>query len=238
MLTIERRPPPAATATRRRILPLENGDSLDSREFLRRFETMPELKKAELIKGRVFMGSPVRIDLHARPDNVLQTWLGTYVAHTPGVECYTNGTLIIDPRNTFQPDAMLCVRPPDRGKSKLTPQGYLHGVPELVAEVAASSASIDAKDKLDVYRRAGVLEYILWRTADGELDWFVLEGEKYLRLGADTHGFVWSRAFPGLTLAKSALLKLDLAAVLAALANGLKSAAHAKFVNRLKAKAK
>ncbi len=237
MLTIERKLP-ATPAARRGLLTLENGDSLDSREFLRRFETMPELKKAELIKGRVFMGSPVRADIHGQPDNLLQTWFGNYVAHTPGVVCYTNTTLIIDPRNTFQPDAMLCVQPTGQGQAKLSAQGYLHGVPELVAEVAASSASIDARDKLDVYRRAGVQEYILWRTADDELDWFVLESEKYLRLGADAHGLVRSRAFPGLTLARPALLKLDLAAVLAALADGLKSTAHAKFVNRLKAKAK
>ena len=65
------RKPPAVPAARRSFLTLENGDSLDTREFLRRYDAMPHLKKAELIKGRVFMGSPVRIDLHARPDNLL-----------------------------------------------------------------------------------------------------------------------------------------------------------------------
>ena len=32
-----------------RILPLKNGDLLDADEFMRRYEGMPELKKAELI---------------------------------------------------------------------------------------------------------------------------------------------------------------------------------------------
>jgi len=31
--------------------PLENGDHLTAREFLRRYETMPQVKKAELSKG-------------------------------------------------------------------------------------------------------------------------------------------------------------------------------------------
>jgi len=42
--------------------PLENGARLSSREFLRRYEAMPELKKAELVKGVVYMPSPVTVD--------------------------------------------------------------------------------------------------------------------------------------------------------------------------------
>jgi hypothetical protein len=40
------------------LLPFENGDSLHSQEFLRRYERMPQLKKAELIEGVVYIGSP------------------------------------------------------------------------------------------------------------------------------------------------------------------------------------
>ena len=46
--------------------PLENGDRLSSREFLRRYEAMPELKKAELIQGVVYMPSPVSAN-HSNP---------------------------------------------------------------------------------------------------------------------------------------------------------------------------
>ena len=35
--------------------PLENGDSLGADEFMRRYEAMPEVKKAELIEGTVYM---------------------------------------------------------------------------------------------------------------------------------------------------------------------------------------
>ncbi len=37
------------------ILPLENGDRLTRQEFERRYEAMPNLKKAELIEGIVYM---------------------------------------------------------------------------------------------------------------------------------------------------------------------------------------
>src|SRR6266536_1876757 len=41
-----------------RIPPLENGDHLSIDEFERRYEAMPELKKAELINGVVHIPSP------------------------------------------------------------------------------------------------------------------------------------------------------------------------------------
>src|SRR5687767_7875891 len=74
------------------ILPLESGASLSALEFLRRYEAMPEVKKAELIDGVVFMGSPVSNN-HSEPDNLCQTWLGLYAYHTPGVCVCSNGTI-------------------------------------------------------------------------------------------------------------------------------------------------
>ena len=50
----DRRPQP-----KRRVPPLQNGDHLSAREFLRRYQAMPEVKKAELVNGIVYMGSPV-----------------------------------------------------------------------------------------------------------------------------------------------------------------------------------
>jgi hypothetical protein len=41
------------------IPPLEPGDRLTRAEFERRYEPMPQLKKAELIEGEVYMPSPV-----------------------------------------------------------------------------------------------------------------------------------------------------------------------------------
>ncbi len=67
------------------IPPLEAGDRLSRAEFERRYEAMPELKKAELIEGVVYVPSPVRLNRHGRPHFDLITWLGIYKAATPGV---------------------------------------------------------------------------------------------------------------------------------------------------------
>lgn len=39
----------------RKVLTLESGDKMDAREFMRRYETHPEIKKAELIDGIVYI---------------------------------------------------------------------------------------------------------------------------------------------------------------------------------------
>ncbi len=44
---------------------LENGDRLPRPEFERRYAAMPQVKKAELIEGIVYMPSPVRVRQHA-----------------------------------------------------------------------------------------------------------------------------------------------------------------------------
>ena len=46
---------------------LENGDRLTRPEFERRYAAMPQVKKAELIEGIVYMPSPVRVRQHGRP---------------------------------------------------------------------------------------------------------------------------------------------------------------------------
>src|SRR3982751_5183580 len=87
--------------------PLENGERLTQPEFLRRYEAMPHLRKAELIEGIVYMPSPVRVDAHAGPDNLIQTWLGNYSWATPGVQAAANATVKFDMDNVPQPDAFL-----------------------------------------------------------------------------------------------------------------------------------
>ena len=110
MLTLQSEPKPASAQVREGVPPLQNGDQLHSREFLRRYDRMPLVKKAELIEGVVIMGSPVSIR-HARPDNLIHVWLGTYAAHTPGTEALDNVTVILDPENTVQPDSLLRLLP-------------------------------------------------------------------------------------------------------------------------------
>src|SRR5437762_7156805 len=91
---------------RRRLPLLQNGDHLSAAEFLRRYEAMPEVKKAELINGIVYMASPVRHDQHGKPDNLVQTWLGNYSIATPGVESASNSTTRLAPDDVPQPDGL------------------------------------------------------------------------------------------------------------------------------------
>lgn len=119
-----------------------------------------------------------------------------------------NATVILDADNEVQPDVILCLA--EGGSTWLDGEGYLHGPPELVAEVAASSASYDLHVKKHVYRRTGVQEYLVWRVLDGAVDWFVLEDDEYVALPLDEHGVLASRRFPGLRLDVQALLAGDL----------------------------
>ena len=214
---------------------LENGDRLTRREFERRYDARPDIKKAELIEGVVYMPSPARYGSHARPHAAAITWLGTYAASTPGVRVADNPTVRLDPDNEPQPDAALLVDPGAGGQARLTDDDYIEGAPELIAEIAASSASYDLHDKLHAYRRNGVREYVVWRTLDRRIDWFELAAGVYRPLPPDAAGLVHSRVFPGLRLPLDAMLKGDLAAVLRAQQRGVGEAAHTAFVARLAA---
>ena len=237
MLALQNEPKSApAVAPGREFVPaLQNGDRLHTREFLRRYDRMPLAKKAELIEGVVYMGSPVSIR-HARPDSIIITWLGTYAAHTPGTEALPNVTVILDSENTVQPDSLLRLLPARNGVTKETEANLLSGPPELVVEIAASSASIDAHTKLAAYRRNGVAEYLLWRVDEGRFDWLHLVDEEYVAAEPDAQGVLRSRSFPGLQISLPALLAHDSAGVLASLQEGLASSAHADFVRSLPAK--
>ena len=215
--------------------PLERGDSLGAIEFLRRYEAMPDVKKAELIEGIVYMPSPVS-RAHAAPNTLIQTWLGLYSIRTPSTEANGDATVRLGPKNVPQPDALLWILPECGGRARLDPKGYFLGPPELIVEVAASSAAVDLHCKLRAYRRAGVREYLVWRPRERQFDWFVLHQNEY-RLNAPSNpGVLRSPHFPGLDLSVEALLDHDWGQVLDVLQTGLQTRAHAAFVALLAAR--
>ena len=108
----------------------------------------------------------------------------------------------------------------------------MEGAPELLAEIAASSASYDLHDKMEIYRRSGVQEYLVWRVYEDQLDWFALRAGEYIRLTPDESGAIASQVFPGLRLARPALLAGDAAQVVAELQKGLGTGEHVAFVAR------
>ncbi len=211
---------------------LENGDCLTRPEFERRYHAMPQVKKAELIEGLVYMPSPVSVD-HDGPHFDAISWLGVYRMLTPGIRGGDNGSLRLDLANEPQPDAYLMILPNHGGQARIDPDRYVIGAPELVVEVAASSVSYDLNQKLTAYLRNGVREYITWRVLDQALDWRVLREGRYELLAPGEDGVLRSEVFPGLWLEPTALLSGDLARVLQVLQQGLASPAHAAFVARL-----
>jgi hypothetical protein len=217
-----------------RVPALEPGDHLTRDEFERRYDAMPDLKKAELIEGVVYMPSPVRQAQHGSPHFDLITWLGVYRAATPGVEGGDNSTIRLDLNNAPQPDALLIIEPGRGGRVQISDDDYVVGGPELVAEVAASRAAFDLNTKLRVYRRNGVQEYLVWRVLDNAIDWFVLAQNDYESLAPGADGVYRSHVFPGLWLNAGALARRDLPAVLQVLQQGLASPEHAAFIARLR----
>ncbi|MEZ6131718.1 MAG: Uma2 family endonuclease [Planctomycetaceae bacterium] len=212
---------------------LRNGDRLTQTEFLRRYHAMPDVRHAELIEGRVIMPSPVSAEFHGEPHFDLNGWLFLYRAMTPEVYGGDNSTLHLDLDNAPQPDGYLRLSETVGGQSKLV-DGYVDGAPELIVEVAASSVSYDLHDKLNAYRRNGVREYVVWRTEDRAIDWFVLVDGRFDPLPPDDDGIYRSHVFPGLWLDSAAVMAGDLARVLTILQQGLADESHQAFVQKVK----
>ncbi len=221
------------TASVKRIPPLESGDRLSRDEFERRYTAMPHIKKAELIEGIVYMASPLRFNSHGKPHANLIGWLWTYKIATPGVELGDNVTVRLDLDNEPQPDVVLLIDQRLGGQARISDDDYVEGAPELVVEVAASSAANDLHDKKRVYRRNGVQEYIVWQILENKFNWFNLQNSEYVLLEPDANNIIKSRVFPGLWLDLPALRTAEMTKVLAVVQQGLNSQEHADFVLRL-----
>ncbi|XWK86154.1 MAG: Uma2 family endonuclease [Phormidium sp.] len=211
--------------------PLEGGDRLSRDEFERRYTASSHIKKAELIEGVVYMAAAVRAKSHGQPHGRIITWLGVYEAATSGVSLFDNSTVRLDENNEPQPDALLRIEV--GGNSQVTDDDYIEGAPELVAEIAASSASYDLYDKKQAYQQNGVQEYLVWQVFEQKLDWFQLENGNYILLQPDENGVIKSQVFPGLWLAVNELLSGNMATVLTVLQEGLKSPEYAEFFHKL-----
>src|SRR5215216_1103090 len=136
---------------------LESGDRLTREEFHRRYAARPDIKKAELVEGVVYVTSPVSA-IHGEPHATVVGWLFAYRAKHPELRLFDNATVILDVGNEVQPDACLWREGPDG--PRLNDAGYIEGAPQLVVEVAASSAAYDLHDKIEAYRRNSVREYV------------------------------------------------------------------------------
>lgn len=216
----------------RSVPPLENGDCLDQPTFHQRYEAMPEVFRAELIGGTVFIPSPQGLP-HSRAHTLLIRWLDEYIEATPGTDALPSVTLILGPESEPQPDACFFLTPEYGDSVYVNQDEYLCGVPELIVEVCPSTESIDLHAKKRDYEKAGVREYVVLTLRKQQIFWFARQRGKYKEVPVPTDGIFRSRVFPGLWLAADAMLRYQRQPVLAALRQGLASAEHAAFVSRL-----
>ncbi len=204
---------------------LQNGDHLTRAEFERRYHAQPHLKKAELIEGVVYVPSPVSIE-HSNRHATVMVWLGNYRAATPGLRLLDNATVRLDAENEVQPEAALCVA---EGGQTQAVGSYLHGAPELVVEVAISSAAYDLHEKMRVYRRVGVREYAILLTLERETIWYQLDEGRYVAVAPGADGLINSQAFPGLHFHSDKFWADDVAGLLDDLRAGIATPEHEAF---------
>jgi Uma2 family endonuclease len=212
---------------------LVRGDFLSLDEFLRRWEAMPQVKRAELIKGVVYMPSPLSCE-HGVAENTVATWLGVYRAATPGCESANNATCLMR-GNSPQPDTYLRILAEYGGQSGMRGR-FASGAPEFLSEICISSTAYDLHQKLEVYQEAGVQEYLAVLMREREVRWHRLVGGHFEVVPPPVDGIYRSAVFPGLWLDAAALLVGDLARVLAVLNEGINSPEHKQFVEQLAAR--
>src|SRR5262249_26197156 len=200
--------------------PLVSGEKLDRDEFLRRWDALPELKLAELLEGEVYLPSPLSTS-HGAHDNLVSWWLRHYAIFTPGCSAYNQSTWLML-RDAPQPDCCLRILPEYGGQSS-SERGLGSGAPELIVEVALSSAARDLGPKLRIYRAAGVLEYITVLLESSRVTWRRLVSGSYSALELGSDGIVRSVVFPGLWLDPAALLQQNDRRMLEELGQGLQS---------------
>lgn len=213
--------------------PIREGDRLDSPEFLRRWEAMPSLKRAELIGGVVFMPSPVSFP-HSKTHGAIYGWVWSYSEVTPGCESGIDCTWLMGPKDVPQPDIFLRILPEYGGQSRVEGD-YAAGAPELTVEVTGSSLSRDLGVKLDLYRRAGVREYLTVLLQPKQVIWRRLSRGRYQEIQPDDDGLLRSRVFPGLWLDPAAVWNPE-RSMRIAVEEGARSPEHGAFVQRLAAR--
>lgn len=198
---------------------LQSGDILGHAEYLRRYEASPESLKAERIQNRVYLSNRFRRAIAGDSRALLGGWLFTYAMVHPELNISDNATLFLNEANDPQPD--LCVYR-NGDKATLNEAGYLVGPPEMIVEIAGSSASYDFGEKRDVYEAAGVGEYLVFETIEGRVEWWRHDGTKFVDVPRDDNVFQ-SVTLPGLWLDVDALRTGDRFRLIETLQRGIQS---------------
>ena len=213
-------------------LPLRDGDHLTREEFMRRWEAMPDLKRAELIDGIVYMPSPVST-FHGDHHGRMSAWLGYYLMATRGCLLLPTTTWLMSEDSAPQPDLALCILP-ECGGQWSGESKYAAGAPELIVEISHTTSARDSGIKLRLYERSGVREYLIVRPEKKQVTWRELAEGKYREIEPSADGILRSHVFPGLWLDMAALWKGDFAGLAAVVQQGTATTEHAEFLRKLR----
>ena len=193
---------------------------------------MPEDFRAELIEGVVYVASPLK-HRHSKRHHFLGSVFAAYEGKTPGVDGGNIATVFLGAASEPQPDLYLRILERCGGQSRMSEDDYVVGAPELVAEIAHSSRSIDLHAKPGITSGTAC-----WSTS---LPTSATTGSRGLTF-ARTRRFPSTptascgvRTFPGLWIDSAALFGNDHDRLMATLQQGLASPEHAAFVQRLAA---
>lgn len=216
---------------------LREGEQLDREEFMDRWEALPNLKFAELIGGFVYLRQfPVSLD-HGDGAIEVSFVLKHYAMATPG--CAGSGESTWYMRDDAPlPESSLRILPEYGGQSSTfirNGKRFGIGAPELIVEVSLSTLNYEVSVKKELYRKAGVREFVCIQPEEKKVNWFRLVGSNYVEL-KPKGGIYRSVVFPGLWLDAKALFAGDSARVLDVLREGLNSPEHASFKVELAAR--
>jgi Uma2 family endonuclease len=197
---------------------LHNGDRMSRDEFLWRWEQIPEIKRAELIDGMVYLSSPLS-ERHSDYEQLLNRWLSHYESEVPGLKILPNATWLLGDSSP-QPDLALIRQ---AGTSRSSGK-FREGPPELVVEICYSSLAYDLGPKLELYRRARVQEYLTILLEDKKAQWRSLNSDGRYQVLKPSSGFLKSLVFSGFWLDPGALFPPDRKRLLAGVDAGLPQA--------------
>jgi Uma2 family endonuclease len=210
---------------------LVEGLRLDQPTFHALYEAMSPGTRAELIDGVVYMPSPVGRE-HGIAQVPVIVWLDYYAEQTPGLQVKDNASTILGWRSEPQPDGLIRILPEWGGRT-WDEGGFVHGAPELVAEVSKATRYVDLGPKKADYERAGVLEYVVRAIDPDEIFWFGQEQGELVQRPIGEDGLYRSTVFPGLWLDPVALLRGDRRRLRAVVDLGCGTPEHAAFAARL-----
>jgi len=207
------------------------GEILSRDEFMRRWEALPLLKWAELLRGVVYLRGRVTWRRGVLLSD-LAGWSGTYRAAIPQCKAALNATWLVNDENVTQPFVSVRIAPKCGGQSWNEGE-FAGGAPEFAAEAFDADKLAEMSLKVDIYQEAGVREYVAVLLEDQEVRWHELQAGKFVVLPPPADGIYRSKVFPGLWLDAAALLAGDSAKVLAVLNDGLSTPEHQAFVAKL-----